>query len=40
MSSWWDSIHTAGRNGAELTKRLLAFARQQPLQVREIDLGG
>jgi len=34
-----DSIHTAGRSGAELTKRLLAFARQQPLQVREIDLG-
>ncbi len=34
-----DSIHSAGRSGAELTKRLLAFARQQPLQVREIDLG-
>ncbi|HEX4111628.1 MAG TPA: response regulator [Stellaceae bacterium] len=34
-----ESIHTAGRNGAELTRRLLAFARQQPLQVREIDLG-
>jgi PAS domain S-box-containing protein len=34
-----DSIHAAGRSGAELTKRLLAFARQQPLQVREIDLG-
>jgi hypothetical protein len=34
-----ESIHTAGRSGAELTRRLLAFARQQPLQVREIDLG-
>ena len=34
-----DSIHAAGRSGAELTKRLLAFARQQPLQMREIDLG-
>jgi hypothetical protein len=34
-----ESIHHAGRSGAELTRRLLAFARQQPLQVREIDLG-
>jgi hypothetical protein len=34
-----ESIHTAGRSGAELTRRLLAFARQQPLQVREIELG-
>ncbi|MGH6989457.1 MAG: response regulator [Stellaceae bacterium] len=33
------SIHRAGRSGAELTRRLLAFARQQPLQVEEIDLG-
>lgn len=33
-----DSIHSAGRSGAELTKRLLAFARQQPLQINEIDL--
>jgi len=33
-----ESIQGAGRTGAELTKRLLAFARQQPLEVREIDL--
>ncbi|MGH6981436.1 MAG: response regulator, partial [Stellaceae bacterium] len=33
------SVHAAGRSGAELTKRLLAFARQQPLLVRDIDLG-
>jgi signal transduction histidine kinase len=38
MSELVESIHTAGRSGAELTKRLLAFARQQPLQLREIDL--
>ena len=39
MTELVDSIHAAGRSGAELTKRLLAFARQQPLQMREIDLG-
>ncbi len=33
-----DSIHDAGRSGAELTRRLLAFARQQPLQAQRIDL--
>ena len=33
------SIHHAGRSGAELTRRLLAFARQQPLQIEQIDLG-
>jgi CheY-like chemotaxis protein len=33
-----DSIHGAGRSGAALTKRLLGFARQQPLQMNEIDL--
>jgi two-component system, cell cycle sensor histidine kinase and response regulator CckA len=34
-----NGVQDAGRSGAELTRRLLAFARQQPLQAKEIDLG-
>ncbi|HCH96316.1 MAG TPA: hybrid sensor histidine kinase/response regulator, partial [Erythrobacter sp.] len=31
-------IHSAARNGAELTSRLLSFARQQPLAPQRIDI--
>jgi len=33
-----ERIRDAGRHGAELTRRLLAFARQQPLEIQEVDL--
>jgi CheY-like chemotaxis protein len=33
-----DDIETAGRRAADLTHRLLAFARRQPLQPRLVDL--
>src|SRR6266481_1469555 len=35
-----DSCLTTALRGAELTRRLLAFARQQPLSVRLVDLNG
>ena len=34
-----DAVFRATRRGAELTQRLLAFSRQQPLQPQAIDLG-
>jgi PAS domain S-box-containing protein len=33
-------IASAARRGAELTRRLLAFARKQPLEPRETDING
>ena len=38
-SSLTDSIKLAVRRGSELTQRLLAFSRQQPLQPKVINLG-
>ena len=35
-----EMISTAAQRGAELTSRLLAFGRKQPLQPRLLDLGG
>lgn len=34
-----DAISRAGKRGAELTQRLLAFSRRQPLRPRSIDIG-
>jgi PAS domain S-box-containing protein len=34
-----DDALSAARDGAELTRRLLAFSHKQPLQVRRVDIG-
>ena len=33
-----DGIRNSAQRGANLTKQLLAFARAQPLEIRQIDL--
>ena len=33
-----DGVRNSAQRGAELTKQLLAFARAQPLQIKQIDL--